>query len=414
VSGAERVKRERRGTLAWIAPLATLVGVLGFAAFWWRWGRAVIPKDAPLIGRYYRDLPDDPPAVVDAFMRWGEVNTSAFGATLLDLAQRRYFTIRELRVDRGVLPDRIDYEFTLAKHLWPSFVAAEIEPPVPAAAVASPGGTTTVLEQVAVEKADGDEEYDEDFADDVVGPVDPGVLRGFERVALDQLFTTGGVVRQSALARIWRADRELSAKRWNRFASSIDRSLRARGYLQPKRALPYVANVGLGVLVLLVGMAALAVGAWVGGVVAIAWAVVQLCLTRVLRQRTPRGELRYRQWRGVKNFLHDFSQLATAPTGHLVLWERYLVYSVALGVSDELAHALSIHVPDRDTFLSWYAIEGGGPGYGSFGHFSNHVSDDASGSFSPASESGTGGAFSGGGGGGGGGGCGGGGCIGAG
>jgi uncharacterized membrane protein YgcG len=227
-------------------------------------------------------------------------------------------------------------------------------------------------------------------------------------VALEQVFSTGGVVRQSTLAKIWRAEKRLSAQRWGRFETSVERSLRARGYLLPDRALPYVVNVGLASLVVLTGLAALLVGAWVGGAIAVAAGLLQLSLTRLLRQRTSKGELRHRQWVGVRNFLHDFSQLGTAPSGHLILWERYLVYAVALGVSEPLARGLSQHVSDHADFASWY-IGDGGSGFGSMGHFSHGVSADADGSFSPASESGTGGAFSGGGDGGGGGGGGGGG-----
>ena len=45
----------------------------------------------------------------------------------------------------------------------------------------------------------------------------------------------------------------------------------------------------------------------------------------LLRQRSPEGQVRFLQWRGVRNYLRDFSQLADAPVGHLLLWERYLV-----------------------------------------------------------------------------------------
>ena len=66
---------------------------------------------------------------------------------------------------------------------------------------------------------------------------------------------------------------------------------------------------------------------WVIGGIAIAWAAVQIALTPLLRQRSPEGQVRFLQWRGVRNYLRDFSQLADAPVGHLVLWERYLVYA---------------------------------------------------------------------------------------
>ena len=114
----------------------------------------------------------------------------------------------------------------------------------------------------------------------------------------------------------------------------------------------------------------------------------------------------------MRNYLRDFSQLADAPAGHLVLWERYLVYAVALGVSDDLARGLAARIPAEDTqqFATWYSSHPGHPaGYGSIGHFADGFTSSAVGSFAPPSSSsssgsGSGGGFSGGGGGGGGGG----------
>ena len=107
-----------------------------------------------------------------------------------------------------------------------------------------------------------------------------------------------------------------------------------------------------------------------GGAIAAAWAAVQLALTPLLRQRTPKGQRRLHEWLGVRNYLRDFSQLADAPAGHLVLWERYLVYAVALGVSDQLAHGLEARIPpDESTrFATWYAVGvGNHPGTGRWG-----------------------------------------------
>lgn len=168
---------------------------------------------------------------------------------------------------------------------------------------------------------------------------------------------------------------------------------------------PYTITDMLGGL----GVAALALQAWVGGAIALAAAAVQLSLTPVLRQRSPGGQRRYQEWLGVRRFLTDFSQLADAPAGHLVLWERYLVYAVALGVSDELAHGLATKLPEAETaqFAPWYVVHvGGSPGYGSLGDFSHGFATSAVAPFTPASSSGSGfgGGFSGGGGGGGGGG----------
>jgi uncharacterized membrane protein YgcG len=380
---SETTKHERRDTLQWLAPLVAAFGALGFLLAWRRWGRAAPPPEN--IGRYVRELPDDPPAVVDALMHWGDVRSNAVGATMIDLAQRGFLTIEQTSVDRGILPDHVDYRYTL------------IDPAVIA----------------ELEREPDEDDDDEDAADDIDGPAPNGVLRGFERATLEQVFSRGSTVTQSELARAARKQRRESSKRWRHFEQSVERNVQARDYLRGDLPLPYVVNVTLAGIVALVAVGALSLGAWIGGGVALAWAAVQLSLTPLLRSRTPKGHLRYHQWLGVRNYLRDFSQLGSAPAGHLVLWERYLVYAVALGVSDDLARGLAAHLPDAKgaVFAPWYMNGGpdGGPGYGSIGEFSDGFAAANAGTFGPPSEHGTGGAFAGGGGEGGGGGGGGGG-----
>ena len=62
--------------------------------------------------------------------------------------------------------------------------------------------------------------------------------------------------------------------------------------------------------------------------------------TLLLRSRTAEGAQRASEWKAFERKLRDFSQMEDAPAGHLILWERYLVYAVALGVSQRLAHGL--------------------------------------------------------------------------
>jgi Predicted membrane protein len=55
---------------------------------------AELPKPAD-IPEYWRDPPNDPPAVSQAVMRFGSIKDDAFTCTLVDLAQRGYLTITE-------------------------------------------------------------------------------------------------------------------------------------------------------------------------------------------------------------------------------------------------------------------------------------------------------------------------------
>jgi uncharacterized membrane protein len=213
---------------------------------------------------------------------------------------------------------------------------------------------------------------------------------------------------QSDIGHNARAHQSESLSRWNDFKADAATSLRSRKYINGHRSKPFLLNILAAIVVGLAGFGAVSLRVWVIGGIAIAWAAVQIALTPLLRQRSPEGQVRFLQWRGVRNYLRDFSQLAEAPVGHLVLWERYLVYAAALGVSEQLAEGLAVHLPpeERATFAPWYVAHdpGSTASFGSIGDFASGLGA-STGSFSPpSSSSGGGGGFSGGGGGGGGGG----------
>ena len=98
-----------------------------------------------------------------------------------------------------------------------------------------------------------------------------------------------------------------------------------------------------------------------------------------------------------------------------MLWERYLVYAVALGVTAQVARALAARVPvpagaGRPAFAPWFVGAHGAAldSIGSFADFAHGFGPSIVASATPRSSSssggGFGGGFSGGGGGGGGGG----------
>ncbi len=347
---AERDRRIHDGLLV-AAPFVALFGAVLFLWLWKRYGRE--PKVDPSIGEYVRDLPDDPPAVVASLLHWGAHRNEGFSATVLDLARRGYLTIREIHEERPFLPDRHDFELTAAK------------PP--------------------------DEE-----------------LKEFEKKTLELVFHGRPQVLHSEIGKLAREHQTESLANWNAYKTSVSASLRARKYINGHRSKPFFLNAVAAIVVGVVGGFAIAYGALVVGVIVLAWGAVQLFLTPLLRQRSPAGQNRYHQWLGVQRYLRDFSQLADAPAGHLILWEQYLVYAVALEVSEQLAAGLAAKLPpeEQPTFAPWYVgyHPAGSSSFGSIGDFASGIGA-STGSFSPpSSSSGGGGGFSGGGGGGGGGG----------
>jgi uncharacterized membrane protein len=356
-----RQANEREDLANVVTPVVIVLGIAVYGFLFLRYGRE--PK-TPDIGEYYRDLPDDSPAVVDTLLHWGHMRPMSFGATVIDLAQRGWLTIEEEKIERALLPDKKDYRF----HKAPS-------PP---------------QEQLA------------DFEDRV----------------MQRLFHDGDEITQKELTD-WAAAHTSGAQKWWRgFQNAVDDAYDRKKYQQSQRGLVFTANLATATLVAVVGAFAMIVHAWWVGAAAIAWALLQSVLTITLRQRTKLGAERAAQWEGVEHFLRDFSELEDAPSGHLVLWERYLVYAVALGVSEELVRGLALRVPevaDSPTYARWYhpLPNGGAPlsGFATLGSFGASFGSSFAAAATPRS-SGSGfssgggfsGGFSGGGGGGGGGG----------
>lgn len=336
-----------------VVPLAA-IAAWGFWMIWRRWGRD--PKKPEDIGDYWREVPDDPPAVAAAFLKWGTVDGDAYSGTVLDLARRGHLRIEEIAVERLLRKDDVQHRFIRTQ------------------------GTIT----------------------------DP--LRPFEQRVLSWMFRDGPEITQEELVERNREKQTESHKMWTGFQKEVKEDLDARGYVVRGKhaafglhALIVLALVGLAV-------ASAVVQAWIGLAVAAVTAVVLLPLGVLHRSRTPEGTRRFWEWRGLRQFMKDFSSLDEAPVGHLALWEQYLVAAVALGVAEELVDGLEVWFPqvlqEGSNFAPWYVATAGGHGrLGAVGSFGSSFGGAAVSSSTPQSSGGGGGGgFSGGGGGGGGGG----------
>ncbi|MGH9120304.1 MAG: DUF2207 family protein [Acidimicrobiales bacterium] len=347
------------------APVAGVLGLVGFFFIWRAWGKE--PKRPDDIGDYWREIPTDAPAVVQAIDSWGAIGGQSFAATTVDLAQRGWLTITETTND-GVFRDSNDYVFTATGQA-------------------------------------------------------PDRLTDFEESVLHRMFTGRGGVTQSELLGEARSNRSEASTWFNQFKGMIKRTYEAQGYQESGRCGLWALQGLLIASVAGIGLLAFVRYRLVLGAVAFVIAGVLLMLSPLLRRRTALGARRKAEVDGLRNFLRDFSRLDEVPIGHMVLYERYLVYAVALGVAGELVAGLRMRVPEVNDpnvgFASWYlvsshAYSGGGydggagtqlDGLSSIGSFTSDLGSNFSAAFSPpASSSGGGGGFSGGGRGGGGGG----------
>jgi len=133
-----------------------------------------------------------------------------------------------------------------------------------------------------------------------------------------------------------------------------------------------------------------------------------LLRTNPISRRTYESALEVKRWKAFKKFESDFSAMKDAPAVLLHIWDKYLVYAIALGVAKELLENIKKLSIERNVPISsvaWYNV--GMPmkaGTMDIGGMSSFI-DSLSGTISSLSSStSVGGGFSGGGGGGGGGG----------
>lgn len=344
VADREQQQEDRRN--GWLfSSLLLALGAIGAGALWLVGGREA--KSTEVQGDYWREPLDDPPAVALCNLQRGSVDAGpTVAGTLVDLAQRGYIRIvgeREPRLGK----DKVVHRFSwLGKPLGPDVLPYERD----------------LLELV---------------------------FRGSTQTTSDELAD-------------WGRDHQTEAKRLlDEVTGGVKAEYRRRGYADESRR----ALVGL-LLGICAGVAIASAivkqltgygFGWWG--VAVAAAIFGLG-TRLLSNRNRASVEAAAKAEGLKRYLKDFSRLEDAPVGHLILWERYLVFAVVLGVSAELVEGLASRLPQvmaDPGFGVWYVGT-----YGRFDGF-DRIETTSGSSFVAAStpnSTGSGGGFSGGGGGG--------------
>ncbi len=284
-----------------VTPIVAAIGALGTAVLWRRHGRE--PRPTEVQGAYWREPLDDPPAIAISTLGRGKAAPGPMIAgTITDLAQRGFLRITASTHER-IGKDSIVHEFH-----WLGRDTATLQP--------------------------------------------------YERQLLEMVFRGNTTADTTELASWARANRTEAKAMIDAMTADVRRLYDARGYDADSN------GRALGALALLVvGMAATSVVvavvsgsglAWLGVGAAIATFAVSLA---ALRNRTQAGAEAHAKATGLKRYIEDFSQLADAPVGHLILWERFLVYAVAFGVSGALVRGLAARLPqvmNDPSFTTWY------------------------------------------------------------
>lgn len=351
---ADRIEAERLKGIGDIAvPVATAVAAGAWYLLFLKVGKE---REKPAdIGDYWRDIPEESPAVVAAVDSFGAVGQGAFAQTVLDLAQRGWLTITE---------EGDDHRFTRSQQ-------TEDEKP----------------------------------------------LRDYESKVLWRLFPDGQpTITQDQLVSQAKADRTGSAEWMSSFKAMVTADYESKQYQEKHGCGPWLLHFALVGVLALCCVVGLGTGSLIGLAVAVPTTIVIFVCGGFLRRRTEVGNRKHAEVKGLKHFLKDFSLVQDVPVGHLALYEQYLVYAVALGVAEKLVAGLRMHFPElansNSGFAPWYIGAGMGSTMGSGGgldklasignidSFATSFSRATASAFSPpSSSSGGGGGFSGGGGG---------------
>jgi uncharacterized membrane protein YgcG len=304
-----------RHRLAFVfTPLVMALGALGLTGLWATRGREA--KSTEVLGEYWREPLDDPPAIAILNLGRGSANSANIvSGTLIDLAQRGFLTITGEKKD-GLLRD------------------------------------STVNRYRRTGKA-------------ITPDVEP-----YEQSVLDLVFR-GQIETTSEELQQWATKRQSDAKKaLDAVTKGANAAYKARGYEDtPKgNVLGLLVGVCLGVALVSV-IIRIVTGNGVGWFGVAAAAILFIVGLRLLSNRTQAGVEAGAKAAGLKRYLKDFSRLDDAPIGHLILWERYLVYAVALGVADDLVRGMAVRVPEvlgNPALAAWY-IGGGVHRFDNFG-----------------------------------------------
>lgn len=75
-------------------------------------------------------------------------------------------------------------------------------------------------------------------------------------------------------------------------------------------------------------------------------AIIFLIYVLSFTKRTIKGANHYKRWKAFKNFLNDFGSFEAKELPEVILWERYLVYSVIFGLASKVQKDMNVKIKE--------------------------------------------------------------------
>lgn len=302
----EQARREEAQAAAELRIAVVVATVLGFAlpalllaaaaTLWFLYGREYRPMEQVL---YFREPPADlNPAVVGYLWRMGGVETTDMAACLMDLADRGVIRMEPATAvhERLLLGDEQvpTYLLTLDTSTWATLPRLD-QKLLSFLFTTMAGDTTLTLDELKTAAKARAQEYQDG-------------VNAFKAAVSDQADGMGLVEKGSRVA----------------FGFGI-------------------ASVVLAVIVT-VTAAAVSSSPWVLAFGLVCSGVALVFALNTKRRSHAAAEL-YEKYRGLRDYLRDFSRLREAPPASVVLWNKFLVLAVVFGIAETVIEQLKIVAP---------------------------------------------------------------------
>jgi len=268
-----------------------------FIYFYWKHGREPKITEKSI---YERDIPYGyGPALANSILNWG-VNEDSIVATLMDLIRRKYLKVEKVKGKKFLFfGGKDDYEFSEGKK----------------------------------------------SADDLIK---------FEKMIFDMIYDNfdKGKIRISELNKIviskrkymgffdkWKKEVEKELKKIN----LIDRSGEKKFW-----GLAFLIILGCG-FVGVVGGSYFISSLYpliIGTGICVFELLILLFFKGALPKRNDRGAQHYYKWKNLKKFLKDFGMMKEKVPMDLILWEQFLVFATAFGISSKVIKEMDISLPE--------------------------------------------------------------------
>lgn len=297
---ADKANNERKLSLASIITgILSFIGSIVFSIFLWsKYGKE---HKGDFDGEYYRELPSErPPAETGYLHRFKRIDVADITATILDLGRRGFLIVEEYEPEKKGFFKKKKTDYLLKK----------------------------------TNKQNLD------------------ILTKHERLLYDFLFNDVGENNQVTFEEIENFSKESKkefVRFWDKWNEEVEKKMNKEDLFEKteaaqmfKRAVPgfvlFVIPVFLFILFKELAIFA-AIGMFSGGFIYI------ISLASHSR-RTLIGAEENNKWKAFKKFIKDFSNINKEEVTSLVIWEKYLVYAVSLGVAKEALKALELSYPD--------------------------------------------------------------------